>query len=70
MKKSTFITTLTFAFIMLISTNLNAQKFASLDKSPMDCASFPTSYKDSSSFDRVEIQSDTGSIQLIEIEQL
>jgi hypothetical protein len=29
-----------------------------------------TSYKDSKSFDRVEIQSDTGSIQLIEIEQL
>jgi len=47
MKKSTFITTIAFAFIMLISTNLSAQKFAGLDKSPMDCASFPTSYKDS-----------------------
>ena len=29
-----------------------------------------TNYNDSNSFDRVEIQSDTGSIQLIEIEQL
>lgn len=45
MKKSTFITTFTFAIIMLLSTNVNAQKFAKLDKSPMDAASFPSSYK-------------------------
>jgi len=31
--------------IMLLSTNLNAQKFAPIDKSPMDAASFPSSYK-------------------------
>jgi len=30
---------------MLLSTNLNAQKFAPIDKSPMDAASFPSSYK-------------------------
>jgi len=45
MKKSTFITTITFTFIMLLSVNVNAQKFAKLDKSPMDAASFPSSYK-------------------------
>ena len=31
--------------LMLLSTNLNAQKFAPIDKSPMDAASFPSSYK-------------------------
>ena len=45
MKKSTFITTITFAFVMLLSINANAQKFSGLDKSPMDAASFPSSYK-------------------------
>ncbi|MCK5815706.1 MAG: DUF2911 domain-containing protein [Flavobacteriaceae bacterium] len=34
-----------FALLMLFSLNLNAQKFSSLDKSPMDAASFPSSYK-------------------------
>ena len=47
MKKSTFLTTITFTFIMLLTLNVNAQKFAGLDKSPMDAASFPSSYKDS-----------------------
>ena len=32
---------------MLISINVDAQKFADLDKSPMDAASFPTNYKES-----------------------
>jgi len=36
MKKSTFITTIAFAFVMLLSTNVNAQKFSGLDKSPLD----------------------------------
>jgi len=36
MKKSSFITTIAFAFVMLLTTNVNAQKFASLDKSPLD----------------------------------
>ena len=39
------ITTIAFAFVMLLSTNMNAQKFPGLDKSPMDAASFPSSYK-------------------------
>lgn len=47
MKKSTFITTIAFAFMMLLSFNANAQKFSELDKSPMDAASFPSDYKNS-----------------------
>lgn len=45
MKKSTLITTISCAFMMLLSVNANAQKFPDLDKSPMDMASFPTDYK-------------------------
>lgn len=45
MKKSTFITSITFAFMMLLSANVNAQKFPNVDKSPMDMASYPTDYK-------------------------
>lgn len=46
MKKSTLLSTITMAFFMLISVHVNAQEFPELDKSPMDAASFPTSYKD------------------------
>lgn len=42
MIKQTF-TTFAFLCIALITFNLNAQDFKSLDKSPMDAASFPTS---------------------------
>jgi hypothetical protein len=45
MKKSTLITTIAFAFAILLTTNVNAQKFPGLDKSPMDAASFPSDYK-------------------------
>lgn len=45
MKKSTFITTIAFAFILLLTTSVNAQKFPGLDKSPMDAASYPSDYK-------------------------
>lgn len=45
MKKSTFITAIAFAFVLLVSTNSTAQDFQGLDKSPMDVASFPSSYK-------------------------
>lgn len=45
MKKSTFITTIAFAFLILLTTNVNAQKFPGLDKSPMDAASYPSDYK-------------------------
>lgn len=36
MKKSTFLTTIALIFGMLFSMNTNAQKFASVDKSPLD----------------------------------
>ncbi|GAA4290328.1 DUF2911 domain-containing protein [Aestuariibaculum suncheonense] len=42
MKKSTLLTTLAFAFVMLCSVNSNAQKFAKLDKSPLDVAYYRT----------------------------
>ncbi|WP_194766064.1 DUF2911 domain-containing protein [Tamlana sp. I1] len=45
MKKSTFISSLALVCIMLLSTNINAQKFAKLDKSPMDATAFPSSNK-------------------------
>jgi len=45
MKTSKLFLTITFAFTMLISTNIQAQDFPGLDKSPMDVASYPSSYK-------------------------
>ena len=46
MKRTTLLTSLLFAFALLLSTNVSAQKFPKLDKSPMDAAAFPTNYKD------------------------
>ena len=46
MKKLTFITTCVLAFILMVSTNVNAQKFSKLDKSPLDVVSFPSSNKE------------------------
>ena len=45
MKKLTSIFAITFVFTMLLSSNLHAQKFPDLDKSPMDAASYPNDYK-------------------------
>ncbi|MEO1032056.1 DUF2911 domain-containing protein [Winogradskyella sp.] len=45
MKKTQLITTIAFAFMLLVSFNAEAQKFRGLDKSPMDAASFPSDYK-------------------------
>lgn len=44
MKKSIF-TVFVFAFIGLFSSKITAQKFSGLDKSPMDVASYPSSYR-------------------------
>jgi hypothetical protein len=41
MKTSRLLTTIAFAFMMLVSFNVDAQKFSDLDKSPMDLAAFP-----------------------------
>lgn len=45
MKKSTTLITIAFAFFALLTMNVQAQEFSGLDKSPMDAASFPSSYK-------------------------
>lgn len=45
MKTRSIISTITMALIMLISIDMNAQKFADLDASPMDAASFPESHR-------------------------
>jgi len=47
MKNSTLFMSIALVFIMLLSTSVHAQQFSGLDKSPMDAASFPSSYKDS-----------------------
>ena len=41
MKKTKLLFSLGFALIMLMTLQVNAQKFPGLDKSPMDLASFP-----------------------------
>lgn len=41
MKTTRLITTIVFAFVMLLSVNVNAQKFDKMDKSPMDRAYYP-----------------------------
>ncbi|MDG5493092.1 DUF2911 domain-containing protein [Psychroserpens sp. SPM9] len=46
MKTKSIITSIAMAFLMLFSINTNAQDFPKMDKSPMDAAAFPTSYKD------------------------
>ena len=53
MKKLSIISAVSFAFIMLLSLNVTGQEFAPLDKSPMDAASFPTSYKESNKLVKV-----------------
>jgi hypothetical protein len=42
MKKTKLLSSIGFALIMLLTIQVNAQKFAGLDKSPMDLASFPS----------------------------
>jgi hypothetical protein len=53
MKKSIIISIVMFSCAVLFSVNLNAQKFSGLDKSPMDAASFPSSYKESNKLIKV-----------------
>lgn len=45
MKKSTLITSIACVFMMLLSFNTEAQKFSSLDKSPLDVTAYPNSNK-------------------------
>jgi len=46
MKKKMIISSFVFSLMMLLGTQVNAQKFSGLDKSPLDVAAFPTDYKD------------------------
>ncbi|WP_299555459.1 DUF2911 domain-containing protein [Seonamhaeicola sp.] len=43
MKKSSILSAFAFVFVLLLSTDINAQKFGGLDKSPMDAAIYKTS---------------------------
>ena len=47
MKNTSILSILVFSFLLLLSSNTNAQSFPSLDKSPMDIASFPASPRES-----------------------
>ncbi|NRD21096.1 DUF2911 domain-containing protein [Winogradskyella eckloniae] len=47
MKHFKLFTTTTFAIVMLFSLQINGQDFKDLDKSPMDVAAYPSSYKES-----------------------
>jgi hypothetical protein len=53
MKKTTFITTILFALAILFTSNISAQDFSGLDKSPMDVASYPGDYKDANKMIKV-----------------
>jgi len=52
MKKS-IISSITFAFMIVLSSNVQAQKFPDLDKSPMDVAAFPTDYKNAAKIAKI-----------------
>tara|TARA_X000001036_G_C20411284_1_gene697134 strand:+ start:246 stop:779 length:534 start_codon:yes stop_codon:yes gene_type:complete len=51
--KNSIYTIVLFAIVMISSLQLTAQEFKRLDKSPMDMASFPSSYKISNKVARV-----------------
>ena len=46
MKKKMIISSIVFSLMMLFGNQVQAQKFSDLDKSPLDIAAFPSSYKD------------------------
>lgn len=51
--KNKFFTTALIALALLFTVNMDAQKFSGLDKSPMDVASYPSSYKESNKLVKV-----------------
>ena len=53
MKKASLITTAACGILMVFSSNANAQKFPSVDKSPMDMAAYPNDYKDANKTARI-----------------
>jgi hypothetical protein len=46
MKTKMIISSIIFSVMMLFGNQVQAQKFSDLDKSPMDAASYPSSYKE------------------------
>jgi hypothetical protein len=46
MKKTNVFKVAAFTLVMLLSFSVDAQKFSDLDKSPMDVAAYPASYKE------------------------
>lgn len=51
--KKTVISSIACAFMIFLSSNVQAQKFPDLDKSPMDVAAFPTDYKNADKIAKV-----------------
>jgi hypothetical protein len=51
--KKTIISSIACAFMIFLSSNVQAQKFPDLDKSPMDVAAFPTDYKNADKIAKV-----------------
>jgi hypothetical protein len=47
MKNKMIISSIVFSLMMLFGNQVHAQKFSDLDKSPLDAASYPSSYKES-----------------------
>ena len=47
MKNKMIISSIVFSLMMLFGNQVQAQKFSPLDKSPLDAASYPSSYKES-----------------------
>jgi hypothetical protein len=54
MKSKNLLTSALMAFLFLFAVQANAQKFSDLDKSPMDVASFPTSYKEANKLIKIQ----------------
>lgn len=53
MKKFKFISAIAFGFMLLLTTNTQAQKFPGLDKSPMDMAAYPNDYREANKTARI-----------------
>lgn len=52
MKKNVLVVAV-LAIVLMFTTEMSAQKFAKLDKSPMDAAAYPASYKESNKMVKV-----------------
>ncbi|MFT5236601.1 MAG: hypothetical protein ACI9M9_000188 [Flavobacteriaceae bacterium] len=53
MKKKMIISSIVFSLMMLFGNQVQAQKFSSLNKSPMDAASYPSAYNESNKLVKV-----------------